>query len=247
MTPDTTEADSARVLVVGAAGGIGRACVDRLTAGRHRVVGADRGSDGDLDVSDVDVTAPGGAEQAVAAAEDRMGGLDGIVHAVGMSGRRLGDGPVTTCSDEAWDEVLRVNLGSAFRLLRAGLPALRRAGGGSVVLIGSVLAETTDPDFLTAAYAASKGGMVSLARAAAREGTADGIRVNVVAAGLVHTPMARRAAEDPDIQGRLASLQPLARGMLAPEDIAGAVAWLLSEDAARVTGAVVPVDGGWLL
>lgn len=228
-----------RVLVAGASGGIGGACVARLRARGDAVLGVDRDSD--------DVALPGGAERAVARAIDDLGGLDGAVHAIGISGRRLGDGPVSACTDEAWGEVLRVNLESAFRFLRAVLPSLREAGGGSAVLIGSALAHATDDDFLTAAYAASKGGLVALARAAAREGARDGIRVNVVASGLVATPMAARAADDPHIQARLPELQPLGASMLTPDDVAGAVAWLLSDDATRVTGASVPVDGGWLL
>lgn len=246
MTAPTPE-PAGRVLVAGAGGGIGRACVERLTAAGAGVVGVDRDPDVDTGLPGLDITLPGGAEQAVAEAEQQLGALDGLVHAVGMSGRRLGDGPISGCTDEAWSEVLRVNLESAFRLLRAGLPALRRAGGGSIVLVGSVLAHTTDRDFLTAAYAASKGGLVSLARAAAREGAADGVRVNVVAAGLVRTPMAGRAADDPHIQDRLDGLQPLGGQMLEPDDVAGAVAWLLSDAARRVTGTVVPVDAGWLL
>lgn len=229
-----------RVLVAGAGGGIGAACVARLRAAGHDVVGLDR-DDG------VDIAVAGGAEAAVETAEARLGGLDGLVHAVGMSGRRLGDGPVSDCTDEAWSEVLRVNLTSALWLLRAGLPALRRAGGGAAVLVGSVLAEATDADFLTAAYATSKAGLVALSRAAAREGAAEDIRVNVVAAGLVATPMAERAAHDPHVQSRLADLQPLGAAMLDPDDVAAAVAWLLSPDAARVTGTTLPVDAGWLL
>ncbi len=233
-------AESRRILVVGSDGGIGSACLERLVADGHRVVGADR-------TTGEDVATPGGAERAVRRAEEELGGIDGVVHAVGMSGRRFGDGPVTDCTDEGWAEVLRVNLESAFRLLRCALPALTRSGGGSVVLVGSVLADATDEDFLTAAYAASKGGLVSLARVAARQGAADGVRVNVLAAGLVNTPMAARAASDAHIRQRLADLQPLGGDLLEPADIAGGVAWLLSPDAARVTGAVVPVDGGWQL
>ena len=132
------------VLVAGARGGIGAACVARLEADGHRVLGVDR--------EGIDVARPGGAEQAVAEAE-RLGPLAGVVHAVGMSGRSLGDGPASECSDAGWSEVLRVNLESAFRLLRASFPAFRRAGGGSFVAVGSVLAEHADPDFLTVASA----------------------------------------------------------------------------------------------
>lgn len=251
-----------RVLVAGALGGIGAACVELLARSGTRVVGVDRAGGGPEPGGDpaggvpgggvpqvhaVDITVPGGAERAVELAEATLGGLDGIVHAVGMSGRRLGDGPVTRCADGAWAEVLRVNLESAFRLLRAGLPALGRAGGGAFVAIGSVLADTADRDFVTAAYAASKGGLASLARAAAMEVAARGIRVNLVAAGLTDTPMAARALLDERIAGRLSELQPLGGRAVTAAEVAAAVAWLLSPASGRTTGAVLPVDGGWLL
>lgn len=227
-----------RALVVGADGGIGSACVERLRGDGWTVHGVDR-SEG------VDVTVPGGAEEAVAGVTAALGGLDAIVHTVGMSGRRLGDGPVTVCTDEAWTEVMRVNLESAFRLLRCGLPALR-ATGGAFVAIGSALAHSTDDDFLTAAYAASKAGLEALVRVAAREAAADGVRVNVVAAGLTRTPMAARATADEQVLARMADLQPLG-GPLDADDVAGAVSWLVSDGARRVTGAALPVDAGWSL
>jgi NAD(P)-dependent dehydrogenase (short-subunit alcohol dehydrogenase family) len=224
------------VLVAGAAGGIGAACAERLGEQGHHVVGIDR--------DDVDITLPGGAEEAVARAE-RLGPLDGVVHAVGMSGRRLGDGPPSACTDEGWAEVLRVNLESAFRLVRAAFPAFRRAGGGSFVAVGSVLAEHADPDFLTVAYAVGKSGLRGLVRTAALEGAAEQIRVNLVEPGLVDTPMARRAIGDERIAGRLRELQPLGGAAVPADAVADAVCWLLSSAASRTTGAHVPVDGGW--
>lgn len=223
-----------RVLVAGAGGGIGSACVERLRG--EQVLGLDR--------PEVDVTIPGGAEEAVRRAVEQLGGLDGIVHAVGMSGRRLGDGPVTEATDDAWSAVVRVNLESVFRLLRAGLPALRETGG-SFVVVGSALAESADADFLTAAYAASKAGILGLVRTAALEAAPWGVRVNAVAAGLVDTPMAARAAADERIGARLAELQPLGGRMIAPDAVADAVVWLLQAPA--TTGASIPVDGGWSL
>lgn len=227
-----------RALVVGVDGGIGGACAARLAAGGWAVHGVDRGSG-------IDVTRPGGAEAAVAAGAAALGGLDAIVHAVGTSGRRLGDGPVTACTDQGWADVLRVNLESAFRLLRCGLPALRPTAG-AFVAVGSALAHSTDDDFLTAAYAASKAGLVALARVAAREVARDGVRVNVVAAGLTRTPMAARATTDPHVLARMDDLQPLG-GPLDAADVAGAVAWLVSDEARRVTGVALPVDAGWSL
>ncbi|PZF81179.1 SDR family NAD(P)-dependent oxidoreductase [Jiangella anatolica] len=232
-----------RVLVCGGSGGIGSACAATLTAGGDDVVAVDRDT--------IDLTQPGGAEKAIDEAVGTMGGLDGVVHAIGRSGRSLGDGPVSTCTDEAWREVHRVNLDSVFWLLRAALPALRGNGdgdGGSIVLVGSALARTLDRDFLTAAYLTSKSAVETLARAAAFEGAPDGVRVNVVAPGLVETPMAARALTDPAISGRLPELMPLGRGSASsPDAVAAAVAWLLSPASAQVTGAVLPADGGWSL
>ena len=228
-----------RVLVCGSGGGIGAACLARLRGRGHDVTGVDRDS--------VDITRPGGAERAVAQALDSLGGLDGVVHAIGMSGRRLGDGPVSSCTDEAWSEVLRVNLDSVRWLLRAALPALRDGGGGSVVLVGSALARTLDADFLTAAYVTSKSAVETLARLAAFEGAPDGVRVNVVAPGLVDTPMAARAVTDPRIQGRIAALMPLGGRVVTAREVTETVEWLLSAASDRTTGAVVPVDGGWTL
>ena len=253
-----TAATALRVLVAGARGGIGSACVALLERGGHLVAAVDReprpaggppggGPAGGPEARAVDITLPGGAEEAVELAEAALGGLDGIVHTVGMSGRRLGDGPVTRCSDAAWAEVVRVNLESAFRLMRAGLPALERAGGGSFVTIGSVLGQSADPDFMTAAYAASKGGLASLTRVAAMEVAAKGVRVNLVAAGLVYTPMASRALQDEHVAGRMPELQPLGGRAVTADEVAAAVAWLLSPASGRTTGSALPVDGGWLL
>jgi NAD(P)-dependent dehydrogenase (short-subunit alcohol dehydrogenase family) len=221
------------VLVAGSSGGIGSACVAALGG---EVLGVDRDS--------IDITRPGGADQAVAEAE-RLGPLTGVVHAVGMSGRRLGDGPPSACTDEGWAEVLRVNLESAFRLVRAAFPAFRRAGGGSFVAVGSVLAEHADEDFLTVAYAVGKAGLRGLVHTAALEGASENIRVNVVEPGLVDTPMARRAIGDERIAARLRELQPLGGTAVSAEVVAEAVCWLLSPAAARTTGAHLPVDGGW--
>jgi NAD(P)-dependent dehydrogenase (short-subunit alcohol dehydrogenase family) len=226
-----------RVLIAGASGGIGSACRQLLEREGHFTFG--------VDLPGWDVSRPGGAEQAVRDATGALGGVDGIVHTVGMSGRRLGDGPVTGLSDEGWSEILRVNLESAMRLMRAGIPALRDAGGGSFVVVGSILGQSADRDFLTAAYAASKAGLLGLTRTAALEAAPWNVRVNVIAAGLVETPMSARAAGDEHIQQRLADLQPLGAGMISAETIAQAACWLLSPASAATTGIALPVDAGW--
>jgi NAD(P)-dependent dehydrogenase (short-subunit alcohol dehydrogenase family) len=227
-----------RVLVAGIDGAIGRACAEAVTGAGGTVHGVDVGS--------VDVTVPGGAEQAVADAVAALGGLDGVVHAIGMSGRSLGDGRLADTTDEAWAEVHRVNHESVFRLLRAAGRRLT-ATGGSIVVIGSALAASLDPDFRTTAYASAKGALVPLVRSAAFDVAPHGVRVNLVAAGLVDTPMAQRALRDPAIRARLPELMPLGAAACTPEEVAAAVLWLLSDGSSRTTGAVLPVDGGWHL
>lgn len=226
-----------RVLIAGASGGIGSACQEIAHNEGHETFSVDRPG--------WDITQPGGAENAVADAIEAMGGLDGIVHAVGMSGRRLGDGPVTSLTDDGWSEILRVNLESAMRLMRVGIPALRDAGGGSFVTVGSMLGQSADRDFLTAAYAASKAGLLGLTRTAALEAAAWNVRVNVIAAGLIETPMSARAAGDEHIQQRLTELQPLGGRMIQPRTVAEAALWLLSPSSSATTGAALPVDAGW--
>lgn len=230
---------SAGVLVAGATGGIGGAVLDELRRREIPAVGVDR--------PDVDITLPQGAEQAVAYAEAELGGVTGVVHAVGLSGRRYGDGSILDCSDEAWAEVHRVNLESVFRLLRAAVPAVGRQGGGSIVVVGSALARTLDDDFLTVAYATAKGALATLVRFAAYTGAASGVRVNLVSPGVVDTPMARRAIDSPEIGPRLAQLQRVSGGAQRAESVARTVCWLLSDDAADLSGAEIPADGGWTL
>ncbi|RNL62149.1 SDR family oxidoreductase [Nocardioides marmoriginsengisoli] len=220
--------------VAGAEGGIGAAVRARLEAESYRVHGSDR--------PDEDVALPGVAAR-VAADLSARGDLEVAVHAVGMSARRYGDGPLSTCTLEAWEEAVRVNLTSAFQFLQACL--VSASDGARLVLIGSALAHGYDPDFDTVAYRISKGSLEALVGTAAREGAARGIRVNLVSPGLVETPMAHRALRDPRIADRLGELMPLHGQAASAETVAEAVAWLAGDASAFTTGAVVPVDGGW--
>lgn len=222
--------------VIGGTGGIGSACATGLEADGFHVHTSDR--------PDEDITQPGVAER-VAAELASHGRIAAAVHTIGMSGRRLGDGPVSECSDEAWDEVLRVDLTSAFYFVRACLRHCKP--GASVVLIGSALAKALDGDFLTAAYRVAKAGMNPLLEAAAYEGARKGIRINIVAPGLVDTRMAARALGNNEIIARFPTLMPLTARPSTGDEVADAVRWLTSDNSAQTTGAVIPVDGGWLL
>jgi NAD(P)-dependent dehydrogenase (short-subunit alcohol dehydrogenase family) len=170
--------------------------------------------------------------------------IDVLVNAAGISGRRLGDGPVEECTEEAWDTVLDTNLKSVFLCCKHAIPRLRAAGGGAIVNVSSVLGLVGgDADFATHAYAASKAGIVGLSRAIAVHYASDAIRCNVVAPGLVATSMSARAQGDERIRSRLGQLQPLTGDFGHPDDVAGAALYLAT--AGFVTGAVLTVDGGW--
>ena len=121
-----------------------------------------------------------------------------------------------------------------------------RVGGGAIVNLSSVLGLVGgDADFATHAYAASKGGIISLTRAMAAFYAPHGIRVNVICPGLIATSMSQRAQDSPIIRQRLSDLQPLTGDFGQPEDVAHAALYLASDQARFVTGAVLTVDGGW--
>ena len=150
------------------------------------------------------------------------------------------------CTDEGWEQVLDGNLGSVFRMCRAAIPALLGSGGGSIVNVGSVLGLVGGGEmFATHAYAASKAGVVGLTRAMAVHYAPRGLRVNAVCPGLTDTPMAARALGDAATAGHVARMQPLLSGPASADQVAAAVAFLASDAASAVTGAVLPVDGGW--
>jgi NAD(P)-dependent dehydrogenase (short-subunit alcohol dehydrogenase family) len=176
-----------------------------------------------------------------------LGGLDIMFHVAGSSGRRHGDGPLHECTDEGWQVTLQANLTSVFLTNRAAIRRFRSQGQGGVILnLASVLPLSPAPmHFDTVAYTAAKGGVISLSRLAAASYAAEGIRVNVLAPGLIDTPMATRATQDPAIQAFLQTKQPLAHGPGRAEDLAEAAVFLCSDEARLITGAVLSVDGGW--
>ena len=180
------------------------------------------------------------------------GRVDGLLAVAGASGRRYGDGPLHDVPLAGWEATFGLNVTPAFLVLRDAVRVMRTQQPdddglrGAVVLVGSVLATSPAPTlFATHGYAAAKGALESLVRTTAAYYAPEGIRVNAVTPGLVATPMAARAADDPATLAYAAVKQPLACGLLDPEDVAGAALFMLSGDACRVTGQSLAVDGGW--
>jgi acetoacetyl-CoA reductase/3-oxoacyl-[acyl-carrier protein] reductase len=228
-------------IVTGGAGGIGSAVARSLLAwgARVGVVDLARGSaDERMEWLECDVAEAAAVAALFETVAERFGRLDVLVHAAGITR----DAVLWKMKPEDWSRVLRVNLDSAFHLLQGAIPLMRRTGGGSVVLVSSINGERGK--FGQANYAASKAGLIGLGRTAARELGRFGIRVNVVAPGLIETPMTAQLPAD----ARERAIAETALGRTGrPEDVAGAVLFLASSMAAHVTGQLLRVDGGQLM
>lgn len=227
-------------LVTGSAGGIGAEVVDTLASAGARVVGCDvtaAETPGAAWHITCDLTNPESARDAVAGVAAREGRLDALVHAAGI--RR--DGVIWKLEESDWSAVMRVNLDAAFHLLRHAVPVMRRAGRGTVVLVSSINGERGK--FGQSNYAASKAGLIALARSAARETGRFGIRVNAVAPGMIATPMTKDLPEE----FLKEAVAESALGRLGePGDVAQAILFLCSEMSRHITGQVLRVDGGQL-
>lgn len=184
---------------------------------------------------------------AVAACLERFGRIDALFNVAGISARSTGDGPLHECKSAAWDLVMDVNAKGTFLMCREVLGVwTMNAQAGVVLNCGSVLARSPEREhFATVAYAASKGAIEAMSTSAAAYYAPAGIRINVIAPGLVRTPMSARAQKNPRITGYMSHKQPLTNGMLSPEDVAKTACFLLRKDSSPITGQVVTVDGGW--
>jgi NAD(P)-dependent dehydrogenase (short-subunit alcohol dehydrogenase family) len=184
---------------------------------------------------------------AVLACLDRFGRIDALFNVAGISARSAGDGPLHECKPAAWDLVMDVNAKGTFLMCREVLGVWTRNSHAGVILnCGSVLARHPQREhFTTVGYAASKGAIEAMSRSAAAYYAPAGIRINVIAPGLVRTPMSARAQEDPRITAYMTHKQPLTKGMLNAEDVARTACFLLRRDSSPMTGQVVTVDGGW--
>ena len=230
-----------RVLVTGGASGIGAATVARFQEEGCRVASLDLHDADAADVSvrcDVAVDAEAGVEEAVAA----LGGLDVVVAAAGVASR----GSVVNCAPDEFDRVLGINVRGIYLTCRAAVPHLRSAGGGAIVVVASQLGLVAVPD--AAAYCASKGAAVNLARAMALDHAAEGIRVNAVCPGPTDTPLVQRFFEETGdraaTQKAFEDATAIGR-LIEPAEIAEAIAFLASPRAGATVGTALVVDAGY--
>jgi NAD(P)-dependent dehydrogenase (short-subunit alcohol dehydrogenase family) len=194
-----------------------------------------------------DVRDEAAVQRGVAACLDRFGRIDALMNVAGISARSVGDGPLHKCTAEAWDAVMQLNAKGTFLMCREVLQLWTKNQQPGVILnTGSVLARQPQRDhFATVGYAASKGAIESMSIAAAAYYAPEGIRINVIAPGLVNTPMTVRAQGNAEIKDYIAHKQPLRKGMLTPEDVAKTACFLLTRDSSPITGQIVTVDAGW--
>jgi len=234
----TDQAPAGRsVLVTGGNRGIGRAIAEAFLAQGDRVAVTTRNGgapDGALDVR-CDITDAAQVEAAFATVEAAHGPVEVLVANAGITKDTL----LLRMSEDDWSSVIDTNLTSAFRLTKRAVKGMLRQRRGRVILISSVVGLLGSPGQVN--YAASKSGLVGLARSVAREVGSRGITANVVAPGFVETDMTEVLTDaQRDTIKASVPLQRYAR----PDEVAQAVTWLAGDGAAYVTGAVIPVDGG---
>jgi NAD(P)-dependent dehydrogenase (short-subunit alcohol dehydrogenase family) len=239
-----------RCLIVGGTSGIGLVAARRFVEEGTRLVVAGLASPPAIDgltFLPCDAASEAQVETLFTETTKRLGGLDVLYHVAGSSGRRHGDGALHECTDVGWHATMDANLKSVFLTNRAAVRQfLNQKAGGVILNMSSVLALDPSPRYFdTVAYAASKGGIITMSRQIAARYAADKIRVNVLAPGLIDTTMAERAVNDPTIRAFLEVKQPLGPGPGKPEDCADAAVFLCSDEARLITGIVLPIDGGW--
>ncbi|WP_396658022.1 3-oxoacyl-ACP reductase FabG [Microbacterium sp.] len=225
------------VLVTGGNRGIGRAIAERFVAEGYRVAVTARSGEGPSGTMTVqaDVTDAAAVDAAFTAVEAELGPIGIVVANAGITKDTL----LLRMSEDDFDSVVATNLGGAFRVVKRAAKGMLRARWGRVILISSVVGLYGSAGQIN--YASSKSALVGFARSLTRELGSRGITANVVAPGFIETEMTAVLAEETQAEYR----KSIPAGRFAsPDEVAGVVAWIASDDAAYISGAVIPVDGG---
>ena len=246
-------------VITGAASGIGAACACRFASEGARLVVSDLDRDGcagiagELEeagatfvVAAGDVTSRADTVAIVEAARASLGGIDVLVNSAGITSRTVAAEPDL---EERWRRVIDVNLKGTMLMCHAAVEAMRASSGGTIVNLASIMGHVGYPPGLGLSdgfspYAQSKGGVVQLTRDLASALGREGIRVNAVCPGFVHTPLTESLVANHEVYSKLRDAHPLGR-IARPEEIANVVLFLASDEASFVTGANLLVDGGY--
>ncbi len=245
--------DGKVALVTGAASGIGRKIAQLYAAHGAQVIVSDIAEEGGKETVRLinepggeaifvraDVSKPSDCESLVQQTLNQFGHLDMACNNAGITGEqnRLAD-----YSIDDWQRVIAINLSSVFYCMKYEIPAMMKAGGGSIVNMASILGLVAFKG--APAYVASKHGIIGLTASAAVEYGQENIRVNAVSPGFIRTPMIEEMEQDKEMYENLVSLHPIGR-LGEPGEIAELVIWLSSDKASFITGAAYPADGGYL-
>ena len=250
--------DGKSVVIIGGTTGLGLSAARAFVAAGARVVAVGRKVESCEEarahlgtaarVLSADACAAETAPRAIEEAVRSFGRFDGLYHVAGASGRPFGDGPLHELTDEGWRATFDLNLTSLMFSNRAAVRQFLAQGqGGAILNMGSVIAWSPSPRyFATHAYPTTKAAIIGFTKSIAAYYAPRGIRVNVIAPGLIETPMSERAAQDEAILSFIKTKQPLDGGRIgAPEDLDAAAVFFMSDAAKFCTGQVLAIDGGW--
>ena len=250
--------ENKKLVIIGGTTGLGLSAAKAFVSEGAQVVVTGRNKDSVAEAKQVlgvngrsvasDATDPVSAAEAITACINEFGTFDGLYHVAGGSGRKMGDGALHELTMEGWNKTLELNLTSLMLSNQAAVKELQRLKKtGTILNMSSVLGFSPSPKyFVTHAYAAAKAAIIGFSKSVAAYYAQDGIRVNVIAPGLVETPMAQRAANDRDILSFIKTKQPLEGGRIGePTDLDGLAVYFMSDLSKFTTGQTIAVDGGW--
>ena len=225
------------VLITGGNRGIGYAIAEAMVAAGHRVAVTARNGEGPKGTLSVvaDVTDSASLDTAISQVEEKLGPIEVIVANAGITRDTL----LMRMSDEDFEDVVNTNLTGVFRVVKRVTKSMLRAKYGRVILIGSVVGLLGSAGQVN--YSATKSALVGIARSITRELGAKNITANVIAPGFIDTDMTAELGEE--LAAKYRSQIPTGR-FATPEEVAKVVAWVASEEASYISGAVIPVDGG---